>query len=274
MMMIMLIGLIFIFGLCIGSFLNVCIYRLPRDMSVAFPRSHCTNCQNKIAWYDNIPLLSIAVLKFRCRFCKMPISIRYPLIELIAGLTGVVFAWTYFSGGYTFSYALLAALCSFSFIVIFFIDLDYFIIPNEITYGGIVLGLIGSIISPANIEAGTALQGFLLSCLGIAVGGGFLYGVAVIAEWILKKEAMGMGDVKLMGMMGAMFGWKIALGTIFLGSLIGTMVGGGMMLTGRLKKGEHIPFGPYLTVAGFIMILWGHAMIDWYLKLVIPSRTL
>lgn len=258
----------FIIGACIGSFLNVCIYRLPKELSIIHPRSQCPSCASTIRWFDNIPILSILWLKFSCRHCQSHISLRYPLVEFLTGVLTVLLMWGYFSGQHHLSYIFIGALCCYALIVITFIDIDYMIIPNEITLSGIILGLILSPLCPQNLGALTPGEGLIQSVLGILVGGGILLIIGTVAEWWLKKEAMGMGDVKLMAMLGALFGWKAALITIFLGSLIGAIIGGLLMLIGRLEKGRHIPFGPYLAMAGFISILWADQMIEWYLHLI------
>ena len=260
--------LAFIFGACVGSFLNVCIYRVPRNINIVYLRSHCPQCQQKISWFDNIPLFSICFLRFRCRYCKVRIALRYPLVEVLAGLSAWLFCWQYLHSYLSFSYAVLSCLCVFALIVITFIDLDYMIIPNEITYVGMLLGLVLAPIFPGHLGVDTPIKGFVQSVIGLLVGGGFLYIVGLIAEWILKKEAMGMGDVKLLGMLGALYGWKCALLTIFLGSFIGSIIGFILIIKGVHKKGTHLPFGPYLALSAGLSILWGNQIISWYLGFV------
>jgi leader peptidase (prepilin peptidase)/N-methyltransferase len=246
----------FIFGLCIGSFLNVCIYRLPAAKSISHPRSSCPSCGELIRVYDNIPVLSYMILRGRCRFCREPISLRYPVVEILCGLFALI---TFIKYGLT-----LEALVYFTFIasllVITFIDIDHQIIPDVISLPGIPIFFIASFGLP-DIK-------YLESLLGILVGGGSLLLVAWTYNLITKKEGMGGGDIKLLAMIGAVIGWKGVLFTIFVASAVGTISGMLVMLkTGKGRK-LAIPFGPFLAIGGIAYIFFGPQLIEWYFRLL------
>lgn len=243
--------LLFIFGSIVGSFLNVCIYRLPREERIGFTRSHCPHCKKIIRWYDNIPFISYTLLKARCRYCGKPISFRYFVVEFLTAFMLCLIWWRFGNPILTVIYFIFVSLL----IIGSFIDLDFLIIPDIITLSGIVIGLVGSLL----------YQGFLKSLLGALVGGGSLYLIAITATAVLKKEAMGMGDVKLLAMIGSFIGWQWALFTIFSSSLLGTIVG---LILIALKKADikgKIPFGPYLAMGSVVSLFWGRAIVDWYL---------
>jgi len=243
---------IFIFGLCIGSFLNVCIYRLPASKSIVHPRSMCSNCGTLIAAYDNIPVLSYLWLKGRCRHCRIKISMRYPIVELLGGLFALA---TYFKFGLTIE-ALVYYLFFAALLVVTFIDLDHRIIPNVITLPGIPIGFAASFALPT-ITYKEAL-------LGILIGGGSLFLVAWIYSLITKKEGMGGGDIKLLAMMGAIVGWQGVLFTIFLASLVGTLAGLAVILQSRSGMKLAVPFGPFLSIGSITYIFFGAPLIAWY----------
>ena len=249
---------VFILGLCIGSFLNVCIYRLPQSKSIAKPRSMCPNCGTLIRFYDNIPILSYVWLKGKCRHCDAPISFRYPVVELLSGL---------FAAGVFLKYGIsLEAVVYYVFIttllVITFIDIDHQIIPDVITLPGI----------PIFFAAGFALSQitYIESILGILIGGGSLFLVAWFYQLLTKKEGMGGGDIKLLGMMGAIIGWKGVLFTIFAASAVGTVSGMLIMLKTRKSMKLAVPFGPFLAIGGITYILFGPQLIAWYFNLLRP----
>ena len=217
----------FVVGLVIGSFLNVCIYRIPRKKSLVSPRSFCPNCNTPIGWYANVPVLSYMFLLGRCRTCKAKISLRYPLVEL---LTGYVFAHLYYvfiqyrqeSPCVVICYLVLCC----ALIISTFVDLDLLIIPNEVTFVCIPLSLILSVICPGLHTAHDTMRSFSLtgiyrfdsliaSVIGMLAGGGLVFICSVFGKWIFKKDAMGFGDVKLMGMIGGITGWKLALSIFF-----------------------------------------------------------
>ena len=248
--------LIFTMGLCIGSFLNVCIYRVPQSKSIVRPRSMCPNCGTLIPFYDNIPVFSYLWLKGRCRQCEVKIPPRYPIVELLGGLTAL---GTYLKFGLTWEaliyYIFIAAL-----IVVTFIDLDHRIIPDVITLPGIPLCFAASFALP-EITYKAAL-------MGILAGGGSLFLVAWTYNLITKKEGMGGGDIKLLAMMGALIGWKGVLFTIFVGSLAGTLAGLAVMLQSRKGMKLAVPFGPFLSIGGITYIFFGMPLIAWYFNLL------
>jgi leader peptidase (prepilin peptidase) / N-methyltransferase len=249
------------FGLIIGSFLNVCIYRLPRNQSVVFPSSRCPSCDNPIRARDNIPVLSYLALGGRCRVCGQRISFRYPLVEALNAFLYLAVLWRY---GFCWASALYGLLIS-ALIVITFIDIDFQIIPDRITLTGIPAGLIaGSFVLPDPFLRTSSL-GFMSSLIGAASGFLFYYLIAYLSIVIMKKEGMGGGDIKLMAMVGAFLGWKAVILTTFLGSLLGSAVGIAIMI-GRGKAGSvQIPFGPYLALGACICMFFGQEILTWYL---------
>ena len=247
---------IFIFGLCIGSFLNVCIYRLPASKSIVHPRSMCSNCGTLIAAYDNIPVLSYLWLKGRCRHCQIKISLRYPMVELLGGLFAL---GTFLKFGLTLE-ALIYYLFFAALLIVTFIDIDHRIIPNVITLPGIPICFAASFALPT-ITYREAL-------LGILIGGGSLFLVAWIYSLITKKEGMGGGDIKLLAMMGAIVGWQGVLFTIFLASLVGTLAGLAAMLQSRKGMKLAVPFGPFLSIGSITYTFFGTPLIAWYFNLL------
>jgi leader peptidase (prepilin peptidase)/N-methyltransferase len=245
---------IFCVGCCVGSFLNVCIYRLPRSLSIVSPRSFCPNCRASIRSYDNIPLLSYLLLGGKCRSCGTNFSWRYPLVEALTG--GMAIA-LFLKFGLSFTFFSFSAFAA-ALIVISFIDLDHRIIPDLISLPGIALGVLMALLGPAL----TVKE----SLIGLLAGGGSLYVVALVYETVTKREGMGGGDVKLLAMIGAWLGWRAILFTLFFASLSGTLIGGGMMLI--QKQGRHyaIPFGPFLVFAALAYMFFGPELIRWYLS--------
>lgn len=255
------IALAALLGACIGSFLNVCIVRLPEDRSIVFPGSHCVTCKTPIFWYDNIPVLSYLWLRGRCRKCRTGISAVYPLVEIVSAALFVLFYVTFGMTPAAFVYLGL----SLALLVETIIDLRYQIIPDEITLPGIVLGLLASTLWPGLHHADIWWSGALASGLGILVGGGFLYAAGTLAEKILKKEAMGGGDVKLLGFIGAVLGWQGVLWTVLVSSFTGAIAGSILRWT---TGEERIPFGPYLALGAFLYIFFGQSSIRWYIQMV------
>ncbi len=245
----------FVFGTLVGSFLNVCICRLPKDESIVSPPSHCPVCSYQIRWYDNIPLLSYLFLRGKCRGCGTHISIQYPLVEL---LNGVLAMLLFLRFGPTPAFAALFLFCS-ALVVITFIDIEHQIIPDEISLSGIVVGFALSFFLQGH--------GWLNSLLGILLGGGSLLLVAYSYQLLTGKEGMGGGDIKLLAMMGAFLGWKAVPFIIFASSLIGSVVGIFIMLVQKKDSKLAIPFGPYLAVGAVLYIFYGKALIRWYLGL-------
>jgi leader peptidase (prepilin peptidase)/N-methyltransferase len=261
----MLYVFVFALGLIIGSFLNVCIYRIPRDKSVVAPSSRCTSCGNPIKFYDNIPVLSYIVLRGRCRFCSEKLSIRYPVVELI---NAVLYMVIFERFGFNSPWVLLA-YCIFvsSLIVIFFIDLEHQIIPNSITLPGIPIAVIlGAVILPDPFSPMDRL-GWQASIIGCLAGGGSFYLVAVIGKALLKKDAMGGGDIKMMSLVGGLLGWKAIILTTFIGSLLGSVIGVSLILIKGREWGARIPFGPYLALGSLASLFWGNDILTWYLNI-------
>ena len=242
-------------GLIIGSFLNVCIVRLPADESIVAPRSHCRSCKEPLAWYDNVPLLGWAALRGRCRHCSAPISLRYPLVEAVtAGLFAVLVTHGFPARELFLYLALVSAL-----IVITFIDFDHFIIPDAITLPSIL-------VAPAFAFA-VGHVSVTDSALGIVVGGGILWSVAALYERIRKQEGMGFGDVKLLAMIGGFQGWVGALFALLVAAVLGSVVGVAVITARRGRLDSAIPFGPFLTGGSLVYLLWGPELIDWYFGL-------
>lgn len=254
-----------LFGLIIGSFLNACIYRLPRDISLITPPSTCPACGTPIRPWDNIPLVSFIFLKGKCRTCGGRISLRYPFVELLNGL----FYWAIsreFGMGWhlPFFFALASAL-----IVITFIDLDFQIIPDVITIPGVVLGLAGaSFILPDPFDMfneanpllhAAAIVGFKNSIAGLLLGGGLFYLIA-----LASRGGMGGGDIKMMAMVGAFMGWKAVLLTTFVGSLSGSLVGIFLMISRGKGRKTKVPFGPFLALGAILSLFFGGEIVNWY----------
>ncbi len=251
------LALIFLYGTVIGSFLNVCIYRLPRELSLIRPRSHCPHCQNGVAWYDNIPLWSWLTLRGRCRHCGQPIAPLYPLIELASGLLAVHTAWRFGLQGST----LLLIGLGFAFLVLMVIDFYHYILPDVITLPGILLGLLCAF-SPLGVAP---LANGESAVLGVVAGGGGLWLFAWSFEKITGKVGMGMGDVKLFAMIGAWLGWQSLPLTLFLAGVLGSVAGIGWILLAGRDRTLPIPFGPYLVMAAWIYLLYGQGIYRWYL---------
>ena len=238
-----------LFGAVIGSFLNVCIVRWPAEQSVIKPRSRCPKCGLQIAWYDNIPIVSWLALGSKCRVCKTPISILYPAIELA---TALIWAWMGYRYGLSLE-ALKGALFCTILLGIAMTDAREFLIPDQFTIGGLVIGLA--------FAAAGGVAALLPALLGAAVGFGLLWIVGYLGSWAFKKEAMGGGDIKMMAMVGAFVGWQGALLTIFMGALAGSLIFLPMALLGRKKD---VPFGVFLSMGAAISYLVGPAITAWY----------
>jgi len=239
-------------GLVIGSFLNVCIYRVPAGRSIVSPGSSCPGCNTPIKPWHNIPVISYLLLRGRCSSCGMRISPRYPLVEL---LNALAYVFTLHQFGPTAKSVVVMALMS-TFIVVTFIDLDHRIIPNGITLPGMVAGLV---LGP--LAMGTGMLG---SVLGLVAGGGLLYAVMVLGRVVLKKDGMGGGDVKLMAMVGGFIGWKLILLSIFIGSFVGSLVGVPLIALKVIDRNTMIPFGPFLVAGSAFSIFYGSRLIGWY----------
>jgi leader peptidase (prepilin peptidase)/N-methyltransferase len=247
--------IVFIFGAAVGSFLNVCIYRMPRNISIIAPSSRCPSCNTPIRPYDNIPIFSYALLGGKCRVCRTRISLRYPLVEFLNSALYVSAFWRFGLNWYTAAYFIF---CS-ALIVITFVDLDYQIIPDRITLPGILIGLIaGSLLMPDPFFRHSPL-GLKASIIGFLVGGGIFYAIA-----ILSKGGMGGGDIKMMAMVGSLMGWKSVLLTTFLGSLTGAILGIFLMVTRGKGRKTKIPFGPFLALGSLVTLFFGQEIFHWY----------
>jgi leader peptidase (prepilin peptidase)/N-methyltransferase len=242
------------FGAIVGSFLNVCIYRLPRGRSVVWPASACGACGRELAWFENVPIVSWIVLRARCRTCRAPISWRYPIVEALTALMFAL-AWANVGPG-----ALLVSRLLFgcALVVLFAIDLEHHLLPNTITLPGIVVGFVFSFFTS---------PGWLASLLGILVGGGVLLGVAKAYYWLRHEEGLGMGDVKMLAMVGAFIGWKLTLVTLMMASIAGSLVGLLLIVTGRGGLKYALPFGTFLAVGAAAAATIGPDLLDWYLGL-------
>jgi leader peptidase (prepilin peptidase) / N-methyltransferase len=269
----MIFVVVLLFGLIVGSFLNVCIARLPREQSIVSPPSHCPRCRTPIRWYDNVPLLSFLALRGKCRKCGLPISWRYPLVEL---LNGLLYLWAFAEFGLAGEAAMAMALCS-ALLVITFIDFDHQIIPDVITLPGMVIGLLAAPLFMSALEppmafglgrllpfAGAYLTGFVNSLVGLVLGAAPLFVIGWLWEKFRKIEAMGGGDVKYMGMVGSFLGWKGAFLTIMLGALTGSLVGVTLIALKKHQADKVIPFGPYLAFGTLCTLFYGADIINWY----------
>lgn len=250
--------IVFIFGAIVGSFLNVCIHRMPLGESVVWPRSHCPQCKNRIEWYDNIPFISYLVLNGKCRICHKRIPLRYPLVELLTALTFVAL-FKRFGLSYRFFFYLIF-LCGL--IISTFIDIKHRIIPDEISIGGMILGFI--------LSAVGGLKPALNSLLGIFIGGGIIYLSGFLFDMVYFKllrkppiqgetSSMGGGDVKLLAMIGAFLGWQAALVTFFVAPFFGAAVG---ILNLIFKKDHTIPYGPFLSLSAVLSLFYSRQIIN------------
>ncbi len=275
---------VFIIGTIFGSFLNVCIHRLPREESIVWPGSKCPACGKLIAWYDNIPVFSFLVLGGRCRSCKIKISSRYWIIEI---LTGCAYLWIWFYFGLTLV-ALAAAILFSLLLVAAVVDLEHQIIPDEVSLGGLAVGFLLSALIPALHREVIWWRSLIDSGIGLVAGGGIIYLTGTIGNlWLFwvrhlgvqmrrnlywrkklsryrhMKDSMGGGDVKLLAMLGAFLGWQKVLLVFFLGPVLALPLG---LFLKFIRKKEVIPFGPFLSLAGWFVFLWGNQIINWYLS--------
>ncbi|UCC44671.1 MAG: prepilin peptidase [Candidatus Zixiibacteriota bacterium] len=256
-LMYIVVGLL---GVAIGSFLNAVIYRLPREKSVRTGRSVCPECGVKLKWYHNVPILSFLLLRGKCAFCGKRISLRYPIVETCNGLAYLYFFWQY---GLSMEFAVYSYVIS-ALLIVIFVDLEFRIIPDSVTLPGIVAGLAISFL-PQGI-------GIIQSIIGLLVGGGSLYLVAMLGDWLFKKESMGGGDIKLAAMLGALLGWQKVL-FIFMGSaVVGLAVSIPLMIiSSRLRRHRTVPFGPFISVAAVAAIVYGDQIIKFYIDTFIIS---
>lgn len=238
-------------GLAVGSFLNVCIHRIPLGGSVVSPASRCPGCGYQLRWFDNIPVVSWVVLRGRCRSCSTAISIRYPIVELVTMGVFLMHWWVF---GWTLLMAVrLVFACTL--IVLFAIDLEHHLLPNVITLPGIAAGLIVSLVVPPGVRD---------AALGTLLGGGVLWLIGEAYYRYAGQEGMGGGDVKMLGMVGAFLGWKLVLVTLVLSSVTGSVVG---LLVITLRRGDMkyaLPYGTFLALGGLAASLVGDQIVAWY----------
>ena len=247
-------GFWFIVGTLWGSFLNVCIWRLPREQSIVRPRSRCPGCAHPIAWYDNVPLLSVVLLRGRCRHCRMPISWRYAAVEALTGALTVALLQRFGVGPVGLVYVALV----YALIVASFIDLEFQIIPDEISLGGLAAGVILSVLLPSLHGTASRLIALERSGIGLLVGGALLYGTGFLGELIFRKEAMGGGDVKLLAMAGSFLGWKTVAVCFFISPVLALVPG---LIVLFVKRSHVIPYGPFLSLGLVAALFFGDALL-------------
>jgi len=243
------------FGLIVGSFLNVCIYRLPRRESLVLPASHCTACGRSLQWFENVPVLSYLILRGRCRTCGVRISPVYPMIEMAAAAVALIWYGQFgqqpllFVARLVFAWALL---------VLFVIDLRQRILPNVITLPGIVVGFLFSLLAPPDTP------GWRESLIGLVAGGGVLYLLAEGWRLIRHEEAMGGGDIKMLAMIGAFLGWQLMIFTLVFSSLLGALIGLTLIATGKGNRKSQLPYGTFLALAALAACVVGQPVVNWY----------
>jgi leader peptidase (prepilin peptidase) / N-methyltransferase len=264
---------VFLFGSIVGSFLNVCIHRMPKGESVVWPRSHCPKCHKRIPGYDNIPFISFLLLGGRCRFCRGKISLRYPLVEL---LTAILMLALFNRFGLNYEFFLYMVML-WGLIIATFVDIQLRIIPDEVSIGGMIIGLImvsvtGFTFNPLKFTFSPMAK----SVLGIIAGGGIIYATGVLFDLVYFKllkrpaingetESMGGGDVKLLAMIGAFMGWQMAILTFFLAPFLGIVIG---IINLATKKDHTIPYGPFLSIAALVTLFWADKIIS----LILPVK--
>jgi leader peptidase (prepilin peptidase) / N-methyltransferase len=240
-----------LFGLIVGSFLNVCIYRLPRRESIIWPASRCTSCGRELEWFENVPVFGWLALRGRCRTCHAPVSAMYPVVETV---TGALFgAAMYWYGPTPLGLVRTAFGCAM--IVLFVIDLQHRILPNAVTVPGVVIGFVISFFLP---------PGWVSSLVGVVIGGGLLFAIAEAYYRVRGVDGLGMGDVKMLAMIGAFLGWQLALVTLMLASFGGAVLGIGLLATGRGGMQAALPFGTFLAVGAAIAAVAGDPLVTWY----------
>ncbi|MGE5474352.1 MAG: prepilin peptidase [Ignavibacteriales bacterium] len=277
---------IFILGIVFGSMVNVLVYRLPLEEDVVVKPSHCVNCDNKIKPYDLIPILSYIILGGKCRHCGEKISIRYPLIEM---LTGLIFVGIFYRFGWdvslgpltiTSSDAIFNLLAVFTlsviFLAVFFIDLKHYIIPNELIIAGLITGAVFAGLKTLKffmvgfkVVTTVAFNPNFLIDAGLGLLTGFIAFliIVLIGEWIMKAEVMGMGDVKLMAVIGLFLGFKLTILSMFLAFIVGSVISVFLLATKIKGRKDMIPFGPFIVIGSSIALIWGTQILNWYLSL-------
>ena len=271
----------FVFGSYIASFLNVCIWRIPREESVVWPPSHCPRCNARIRWYQNIPIISWIILRGRCANCRQPISARYVAVELLGGVL-FLFAYIQWASGYFLHISPVFGLYQFTDIwmvpiswLVFsglilgsFVDFDHYYLPDRVTIGGMVLGVPLSVLVPELQREPTHLASLISSLEGLAFGFLFMWGIGWMFSKFVKREALGFGDVKLMGAIGAFFGPSAVLFTLMASSAIGTLATILLVAKGKARLGGFtaVPYGPFIALGALIWMYWGPVLLDWYLS--------
>lgn len=254
-------GVIFIFGSCFGSFLNVVVYRLPEGLSLIHPPSRCPKCGHRLTARENIPVFGWLFLRGKCRWCKTPIPIRYPLVETFVGL---LFVAVFFRFGVNLE-AIAAAVLLFWLTSLALIDFDTFTLPNSLTQSGLVLGLIFQILLGVQTNGLTGgIDYFTRAIAAMVLGIWLLDIVRFIGTITLGQEAMGGGDPKLLAMIGVWLGWQNVILTLFLSCAVGTIIVGIAMQLGKHQQKQHLPFGPFLALGAMMSLFFGDTIIDWY----------
>jgi len=264
------LALVFSFGAAIGSFLNVVIYRLPQQMSLVRPPSHCPHCQARLRPRDNLPVFGWLLLRGRCRYCRAPISLRYPLVEAATGLLFVAVALSFSTGWQVLGYwTLLSWLLALA-----LIDLDTYTLPNALTQPGLIAGLLFALLR-GGLEAGlTGSLHALVGAIAAACLGLWLFdAIAWLGSLAFGRTAMGAGDAKLAAMLGAWLGWQQLLLTGFLACLLGAVVGSGAIALGWRSRRQALPFGPFLALGAAIGVFWGEIIVKTYLDFFVPVAT-
>ena len=262
--------MVFAVGACIGSFLNVVVYRLPAGLSVIRPRSRCPHCLHKLGNQENIPVLGWLWLKGRCRHCKSPISIRYPLVEAATGILFLLIFWTFNISIQTLGYWIFASWL----LALSLIDLDTMTLPNPLTKSGLIIGLVFQLFVGVGLQTGWVgiVNQLMSGVIGAVLGIWLFDAIAIIGTIAYQQAAMGGGDAKLAAMLGAWLGWKYLLLTGFLACALGAFVGGGAIALKLLSRRQPMPFGPFLALAGLITLFTGEAILSTYLRFVFPTR--
>jgi leader peptidase (prepilin peptidase)/N-methyltransferase len=262
------LGFVFIIGTVIGSFLNVCIHRLPRGDSIIYPASHCPHCKQRLGFVDLIPVLGYLFLRGKCRYCKTPISFRYPLVEVLSGALLVWVAWKFPLALKPLEFGFYAVFI-FLMLVAFFIDLEQQVIPDKLSFSGIILGLIFNYAKSLLYHGERGLNPFLSAVYGMLLGYFFLFLIAKLGKLWFKKEVMGEGDLFLAALLGAFLGWQGVLLSLFLAYLVAGSVALIFLILGKVKMGQYVPFGPALAAGGILTLLFGRMLVACYLNMMI-----
>ncbi|MBU0671435.1 MAG: prepilin peptidase [Candidatus Margulisbacteria bacterium] len=256
--------LLFVIGTIVGSFLNVCIHRLPRGESIIFPASHCPLCHQRLKAFDLVPILTYLFLRGQCRYCKAPISSRYPLVEFMTGAFFVVAAIKFPLLSLSFWFA---AVFSALLIIVFFVDLEQMVVPDVVSVGGISLGLLYNLARALAFPQAGEANPFWSALAGVILGFLLFFLIGALGKFLFKKEAIGEGDLFLAAMLGACLGWQQLLLAVFLAYLLAGVVSLVLLAAGKLKMGDYVPFGPALVSGGLVALFFGQQILNWYLNL-------